>query len=280
MTFFELLLFHFYQTGSQIFPAFSPYGRELSISMHIAHTGSSFFSLFSAAYSLSLIPSCLGLGLVVEQQKRKGNKVCTSFELSPLIWKQSCAAIMLVHVWLLQRLRWLIVLNNITVWHDWLTNAQAFTSFDRDSSQRARRLFTTRLLWFRCGRLVVAARVFWWQSVSRLVRLLFWSRLSESGELMQTQLARVEMLGVQKELKDMDLCQRISYIAHILQAQLRIRDRRPWPCSAHPTICPPGAGGYETASVLPGVTACPQSTPRVRTYSAALHDIIDMSSLM
>lgn len=46
-------------------------------------------------------------------------------------------------------------------------------------------------------------------------------RLLESGELAQTQLARVETLGVQKELKDVDLCQRISYIAHILQVQLR-----------------------------------------------------------
>lgn len=72
--------------------------------MPIAHTGSSFFSLFSAAYSLSHPLSSRGFCLreiVVERQKRKGNKVCTSFELSPLIWKESRAAIVLVHVWLL-----------------------------------------------------------------------------------------------------------------------------------------------------------------------------------
>lgn len=60
------------------------------------------------------------------------------------------------------------------------------------------------------------------------------------------QLAWVEPLGVHKELKDMDPCQRISYIAHILQVQLRIRDWGPLPHAAHPTICPPGARGSVT----------------------------------
>lgn len=50
---------------------------------------------------------------------------------------------------------------------------------------------------------------------------VFDPRLPESGELAQTQLARVDTPGVQKELKDVDLCQRISYIAHISQVQLR-----------------------------------------------------------
>lgn len=67
--------------------------------------------------------------------------------------------------------------------------------------------------------------------------------------------------GVQKELKDMDLCQCISYIAHILQVQLRIGDRRPWPCSAHPTICAPGAGGYKIGLRIPRRDSLPSINP-------------------
>ncbi|CAB1432518.1 unnamed protein product [Pleuronectes platessa] len=67
----------------------------------------------------------------------------------------------------------------------------------------------------------------------------------EPGELAQTQLAWVEPPGVHRELKDMDPCQHISYIAHILQVQLRIGDRGPSPLAARPAICPPGAGGSE-----------------------------------
>lgn len=51
-------------------------------------------------------------------------------------------------------------------------------------------------------------------------------------------------------------------------------------------LCPPchlpawGWGLGDSASVLPGVTACPQSTPRKPTCSAGLHDIVDMNILL
>lgn len=104
-----------------------------------------------------------------------------------------------------------------------LTNALAITVFDRGSMPGAIRN-APQLLWCSCGRLVVVARSFWWWSVSWLVHVLFWSLLSEPSELAQTQLAWVEPLRVQSELKDMAPCQQISYIAHILQVQPRIRD--------------------------------------------------------
>lgn len=84
----ELLLFHFYQTGRWTFPAFSPYGRELSISMHPAHTASSFFSLFLFPLLTHSLSSTSRLGGVffacVELQKsKKVTKFCASFELFP-----------------------------------------------------------------------------------------------------------------------------------------------------------------------------------------------------
>lgn len=127
-----------------------------------------------------------------------------------------------------------------------LTNALAIVVFDGDTNTHrspGAALNTPHLLWCSYGRLVVGARLFWWWSMSWLVHMLFWSLLSEPSELTQTQLARVEPTGVHRELKDMDLCQHISYIVHILQVQLRIRDSGPSPLTAHPTICPPGAGG-------------------------------------
>lgn len=127
-----------------------------------------------------------------------------------------------------------------------LTNALAIVVFDGDTNTHrspGAALNTPQLLWCRYGRLVVGARLFWWWSVSWQVHMLFWSLLSEPSELTQTQLARVEPTGVHRELKDMDLCQHILYIVHILQVQLRIRDSGPSPLTAQPTICPPGAGG-------------------------------------
>lgn len=208
------------------------------------------------------------------QQKKKQQSL--SF---PLIWIQSSE----VHVGsrlvstAAQRANCLQQHHSVT---RWLTNALAIVVFDRDTNTRrmpGAAHNTPRPLWSSYGSLVVAAHLFWWWSVSRLVHMLFWSLLSEPSELTQTQLAWVEPLGVHKELKDMDPCQHISYIAHILQVQLRIRDRGPSPSHCPPYHLPAwGLGLCGVDSILPGMTALPSINPsytHTYTFSSLLFSL-------
>ena len=250
MSIFELLLFQYNQTGRHTFPVFGQHGLEGN---HQYTCCSWFFS--SCLLTVSLIPSvsvrCVPETLLTfKQNQKKGSKVCRSFELPLDLDTKPRGSCWFTFGFPLRAQRANCAQQHHSV-TQWLTNALAIVVFDRDTNTRASgggglpgaARNTPRPLWCSGGSLVVAARLFWWWSVSRLVHMLFWSLLSEPGELTQTQLAWVEPPGVHRELKDMDPCQHISYIAHILQVQLRIRDRGPSPLAAHPAICPPGAGG-------------------------------------
>lgn len=153
---------------------------------------------------------------------------------------------MLVHVWFPLQLKELIVLSNITSVTRRLTNAFAIVVFDRDTNVHAECLAPLVTCLTPCD--VAVGALSWLLTCFDGGRCHGWFTCcfdpccQKPGELTQTQLARVELVGVHRELKDMDVCQHISYIAHILQVQLRIRDRGPSPLTAHPTICPPGAG--------------------------------------
>lgn len=269
MSIFELLLFQYNQTGRHTFPVSGPHGLEGNYQytctlLKLFFSSSSYCLLLthSVCLSHSLCVVCFCKSVCSLSKKKKKREKVTKFARAlsfPLIWIQSCK----VHVGsrlastAAQRANCVQQHHSVT---RWLTNALAIVVFDRDTNtQNARRRSQhTSPLWCSHGSLVVAARLFWWWSVSRLVHMLFWSPLSEPSELTQTQLAWVEPSGVHRELKDMDSCQHISYIAHILQVQLRIRDRGP-----SPPCCPPyhlpawGWGLCGLASTLASMTALP-----------------------
>jgi len=212
--------------------------------MHTAET--IFFSLsLTLARSVCLPLSYISMKCVCSLSQRQVTKFFMELLCFPLIWIQSSE----VHVGsrlassAAQRANCVLQHHSVT-W--WLTNALDIVVFDRGRNVQTE--FPAPLITHLtpCDVAMGALSwvlMFWWRSVSRLVRMLFWSLLSGPSELTLTQLAWVEPVGVHRELKDMDLCQRISYIAHILQVQLRIRDSGHSPLAAHPTICPPGAGG-------------------------------------
>lgn len=73
----------------------------------------------------------------------------------------------------------------------------------------------------------------------------------------------------------MDLCQHVSYRAHIVQVQLRISDGGPSPLTAHPTICSPGGlggGSGGLAPLEPGVTVLPSVNLQKHTQRRVYED--------